>query len=205
MIDKLDWKKMDGLIPVVVQDAMTGQVLMLGYMNQEALNLTVETKRVTFYSRSRKKLWIKGEVSGNFLELVELTSDCDNDTLLAKVIPKGPTCHQGTTSCFNSGQQLKVNPYVGLDFINKLWQIIEDRFENPTDQSYTARLFKEGIDRIAQKLGEEAVEVIIAAKNNSKETFVDECSDLIYHWLVLLKEKQITPYEVLDNLRKRHC
>lgn len=204
MIEQLDFSKSDGLLPVIVQHAQTLEVLMLGYMNQAAWEATMATQQVTFFSRSRQKLWVKGETSGNFLSLVSLAVDCDQDTLVAKVLPAGPTCHLGTTSCFCDHKKMGASDPAGLGFLDRLWQTIEDRYKHRTSHSYTSSLFEAGLDRVAQKVGEEAVETIIEAKNHDGQKFIDECSDLVYHLLVLLKIKTVTPYDLLDNLKKRH-
>jgi phosphoribosyl-ATP pyrophosphohydrolase/phosphoribosyl-AMP cyclohydrolase len=186
----------DGLVPAIIQDDVTGKVLMLGFMNEEALKKTQEIKRVTFYSRSKKRLWTKGEESGNFLELKSITSDCDNDTLLIKASPVGPVCHTGTDTCFN-----EINE---PDFFHTLQQIIKSRQESMSDDSYTASLFKKGINAIAQKVGEEAVEVVIEAKDNNNERFLNEAADLLFHYLVLLQAKGVSLNEVRELLRQRH-
>ncbi len=187
-----------GLLPAVVQDVYTGKVLMLGYMNQEALDKTLETGKVTFYSRSKNRLWTKGEESGNFLNLVEVRVDCDQDTLLIKAIPAGPTCHTGDDTCWQESNVSKTA------FIDHLKGIIKDRKENPSDASYTASLFRKGINKVAQKVGEEAVEIVIEAKDNNKELFLGEAADLLFHYLVLLEAKDINLDEVLDVLISRH-
>jgi phosphoribosyl-ATP pyrophosphohydrolase/phosphoribosyl-AMP cyclohydrolase len=186
----------DGLVPAIIQDDVTGKVLMLGFMNEEALKKTQEIKRVTFYSRSKKRLWTKGEESGNFLELKSITSDCDNDTLLIKASPVGPVCHTGADTCFN-----EINE---PDFFHTLQQIIKSRQESMSDDSYTASLFKKGINAIAQKVGEEAVEVVIEAKDNNNERFLNEAADLLFHYLVLLQAKGVSLNEVRELLRQRH-
>lgn len=194
-ITQLDFAKGDGLLPVVVQDAKTRSVLMLGYVNEAALLQTVQSQKVTFYSRSKQRLWTKGESSGNFLHLVDLQVDCDQDTLLALVNPAGPTCHQGTETCFGT-------PNEG-DFVSKLESVIQDRRDNPNEQSYTASLFRKGINKVAQKVGEEAVELVIEAKDNDKDLFLNEAADLLYHYLVLLAAKNYSWAEVLDILKSR--
>lgn len=195
---KIDWKKMDGLIPVVVQNAFTQQVLMLGYMNQEALAQTLETRRVTFFSRSKNRLWTKGETSGHYLNVVRAEADCDNDSLLVNAIPDGPTCHRETASCF--GQE--TSP--GLGFLGELSQVIAQRHATLPEGSYTTALFKEGIDRMAQKVGEEGVEVVIAAKNEDQEKLIGEAADLVFHLMVLLKARSLSLFEVAQSLRDRH-
>lgn len=193
---KLDFSKLNGLIPCVVQDARTSRVIMLGFMNEEAYQKTLVEKRVTFYSRSKKRLWTKGETSGNFLMLVDILPDCDNDTLLIKVNPKGPGCHTGADTCFNEKNE-------HWD-ISSLELIIKDRKENPTEGSYTTSLLAAGINKVAQKVGEEAVELVIEAKDNSREKFLGEAADLMYHYLVLLTAKGHSLSEVADVLKKRH-
>ncbi|MCB0630190.1 MAG: bifunctional phosphoribosyl-AMP cyclohydrolase/phosphoribosyl-ATP diphosphatase HisIE [Lewinella sp.] len=194
---QIDFKKGDGLVPAIIQDADTHQVLMLGYMNEEALIKTKAEGRVTFFSRSKDRLWTKGETSGNFLNLVDIKIDCDQDTLLVRVHPVGPACHTGSDTCFNEVNQSD-------NFLPYLEQVIHDRKDNPSEQSYTTSLFKKGINKIAQKVGEEAVEVVIEAKDNNKELFLNEAADLTFHLLVLLAEKDYRWEEVLDVLRARH-
>ena len=196
--NKMNFDRLDGLIPAVIIDNITNTVLMVGFMNKESLNITIATGKVTFYSRSRKKIWTKGETSGNFLHVVEIKSDCDDDTLLIKAIPDGNTCHNGDYSCFKEEQ------YPGITFLNELYSLIQSRKINLPDNSYTTKLFKEGEDRIIQKVGEEAVETIIAAKNKNKEDLINETSDLIYHLFVLLVEKGIPLTDIADNLHTRH-
>lgn len=189
----------NGLVPAIVQDPNTRVVLMLGYMNREAVDKTYETGRVTFYSRSKKRLWTKGEESGNYLEFKELQVDCDKDSLLISAVPKGPTCHLGTDSCWgnaNSGQ---------YGFIEKLESVIEDRKNNPDQQaSYVASLFNKGINKIAQKVGEEAVETVIEAKDDNRELFLNESADLLFHYLILLRAKDLSFDQVVKTLEKRH-
>ena len=196
--NKMNFDRLNGLIPAVIVDNITNTVLMVGFMNKESLDLTIKTGKVTFYSRSRKKIWIKGETSGNFLNVVEIKSDCDDDTLLIKVIPDGNTCHNGDYSCFKEEQ------YPGITFLNELYSLIQSRKKNLPEHSYTTKLFLEGEDRIIQKVGEEAVETIIAAKNKDKKDLINETSDLIYHLFVLLAEKDIPLTDIAENLRKRH-
>jgi len=195
-LSKLNFNKLNGLIPCVIQDANTNIVLMLGFMNAEAFTKTQKEKRVTFYSRSKQRLWTKGETSGNYLELVDMSHDCDQDTLLIKVIPKGPSCHTGADTCFNEKNERK-----GIEFLER---IILDRKKNPKEGSYTNSLFNSGINKIAQKVGEEAVELVIEAKDNNKELFVNEAADLMYHYTVLLAAKGIKFEEVEKVLRSRH-
>lgn len=200
-INTLDFEKGGGLVPAVIQDADNFQVLMLGYMNEEALETTLEKKRVTFYSRTKERLWTKGETSGNYLELVDLQQDCDRDTLLVLARPQGPTCHTGNRSCFF---RKEFKPSRRLDFLNHLEQLIAGRKRDRPEDSYTAYLFDEGVDMIAQKVGEEAVETIIEAKNDDRKAFVGETSDLLYHLMVLLAEKDIPLAQVVEQLEERH-
>jgi len=192
----INFSKLNGLVPCVVQDVKTLRVIMLGFMNEEAYQKTLRDKRVTFFSRSKQRLWTKGETSGNFLELVEILIDCDQDTLLIKVNPKGPSCHTGADTCFNEKND-------GWD-LRSLESIIQSRKANPQKGSYTNKLLDSGINKVAQKVGEEAVELVIEAKDNNKELFLGEASDLLYHYLVLLTAKGYTLQEVLDVLQKRH-
>lgn len=191
----IDFKKGDGLVPVVVQDNNTLQVLMLGYMNEEAYQKTLESKLVTFYSRSKERLWTKGESSGNTLELVDIMIDCDQDTLLIKAKPNGPTCHTGTTSCFKEE--------TAKGFIYKLEQTINDRIDSNDPNSYTNKLFRRGINKVAQKVGEEAVEVVIEAKDSDDFLFKNEAADLMYHYLILLKAKGFTLTDIEEVLAER--
>lgn len=186
----------DGLLPVIVQDAVTGKVLMLGFMNEEALTQTQATGRVTFFSRSKKRLWSKGETSGNFLTVEGMAPDCDADTLLIKARPAGPVCHTGADTCFgeaNSGFSLAV-----------LEQIIKARQESPSESSYTSSLFAKGINKVAQKVGEEAVELVIEAKDDNRELFLGEAADLLFHYLVLLRAKGMELKDVMEVLEQRH-
>ncbi len=194
----VDFEKQNGLVPAIVQDARTKNVLMLGYMNNEALQKTLETRLVTFYSRSRKTLWTKGETSGNYLHLADIQSDCDNDTLLVQALPDGPVCHLGTDTCWGETNRLQCG------FLTELEEVIADRRQNPTEKSYTASLFKKGINKIAQKVGEEAVEVVIEAKDQNDDLFLNESADLVFHFLVLLQAKGFRFNEVLEVLRERH-
>ena len=198
----IDFNKSKGLVPAVVQDAVTGKVLMLGYMNEESYRLTLEKGLVTFYSRSRKTLWTKGETSGNYLQLRDILIDCDGDTLLVKAVPSGPVCHTGKDTCF--GEENDPQSASSTDFLAYLEGVIRDRKEHPQEGSYTNRLFSKGINKIAQKVGEEAVELIIEAKDDDKELFLGEAADLMYHLLVLLTEKGCTLSEVTDVLKSRH-
>ena len=193
---KIDFSKSDGLVPCIVQDVDTDKVLMLGFMNEEAYDKTRAEKKVTFFSRSKQRLWTKGETSGNFLYVREILIDCDQDTLLIKANPAGPICHTGADTCFN-----EVND--GWD-LSSLASIIRDRKANPVKGSYTNSLFEAGINKVAQKVGEEAVELVIEAKDDNKELFLNESADLMYHYLVLLTQKGYTLEDVVDVLRKRH-
>ena len=190
-------KSPDGLIPVIKQDNITNVVLMLGYMNQEAFDKTQQEKRVTFFSRSKNRLWTKGEESGNFLNVDSLLIDCDNDTILIKATPAGPTCHTGADTCFNEKN-------ISTNFLTELEMIIRDRKNNPTDKSYTASLFAKGINKIAQKVGEEAVEVVIEAKDNNDDLFKGEAADLLFHYLILLQAKNFTLNDIISVLKSRH-
>ncbi|MEO1588797.1 MAG: bifunctional phosphoribosyl-AMP cyclohydrolase/phosphoribosyl-ATP diphosphatase HisIE, partial [Bacteroidota bacterium] len=194
----LDFEKGNGLIPAVVQDATTRKVLMLGYMNQEALDATREKGKVTFFSRSKNRLWTKGETSGNFLQLVEIREDCDKDTLLVLAHPIGPVCHTGADTCFKEENQADIS------FFNQLSEVIHARKEASPDSSYTAQLFHRGINKIAQKVGEEAVEVIIEAKDEDEDKFLNECADLMFHFLVLLEAKNTSLSAVAQVLAERH-
>jgi len=194
----IDFNKCNGLVPAIIQHYKTNTVLMLGYMNEEAYLKTNELGKATFYSRSKERLWTKGETSGNYLIVKDILIDCDQDTILIKADPIGPTCHTGSDTCFNEVVEDK------NDFLYELEKIISDRKNNPTDVSYTASLFKKGINKIAQKVGEEATEVIIEAMDNNVELLKEETSDLIYHLLVLLAEKSIKLNEISEVLRKRH-
>jgi phosphoribosyl-AMP cyclohydrolase / phosphoribosyl-ATP pyrophosphohydrolase len=189
-------KYTDGLIPVIIQDAATQKVLMLGFMNEEAFTKTQSESKVTFFSRSKQRLWTKGETSGNFLLVKEIMTDCDNDTILIKAQPVGPVCHTGADTCFN-----EINPSFTLQ---KLEDIIADRKNNPSDNSYTSSLFKKGINKVAQKVGEEAVELVIESKDDNKEKFLNESADLLYHYLVLLQAKNSSLNDVINVLAERH-
>ncbi|MCB2409953.1 bifunctional phosphoribosyl-AMP cyclohydrolase/phosphoribosyl-ATP diphosphatase HisIE [Hymenobacter lucidus] len=204
---QLDFQKMpDGLIPAVVQDAATGQVLMLGYVNSEAWEKTRTEGRVTFFSRSKNRLWTKGETSGNFLSVVSLHPDCDNDALLIRALPDGPTCHRGTTSCFeHAGEQARPVPPVG--FLAELERLVQRRYQHPQEDpnSYTASLFRKGMPKIAQKVGEEAVETVIDAVAGNTAGLPGEAADLLYHLLVLLTASGLTLDDVVAILRQRHA
>ena len=194
---KIDFDKNSvGLVPAIIQDVETKNVLMLGFMNKEALNLTIESNKVHFFSRSKNRIWMKGEESGNFLNLISLKPDCDNDTLLLKVKPQGPTCHKGDDTCW--GEKNDQN------FLNTLEKIITDRITNPSDNSYVSNLFEKGIDKIAQKLGEEATEVIIASKNENKKELIYESADLLFHFLILLQKKNLRFKDVVNELEQRN-
>ncbi len=195
---KLDFDKNNGLIPAIVQDAQTKTVLMLGYMNEEALKKTKETGLVTFFSRSRQTLWTKGETSGNYLKLVDILVDCDQDTLLVKAIPSGPVCHLGNDTCFAEENT------PSIEFLNILETIIASRKREMPEGSYSTHLFNKGINKIAQKVGEEATEVVIEAITHNKERLLEESADLIYHLLVLLKAEDLSLAQVANVLRKRH-
>ena len=195
----IDFEKMNGLVPAIIQDSITKNVLMLGFMNEEAYQKTLATKRVTFYSRSRKCLWTKGETSGNYLELVSMKPDCDNDTLLVKVIPHGPSCHTGTDTCW--GEENKRNP---LLFLSELQDFINKRHEEMPEKSYTTSLFKDGTNRMAQKVGEEALEAVIEAVSGNDDRLIYECSDMFYHLVVLLTSKGLRIEQVAAELAERH-
>ncbi len=196
----LAFDKQNGLIPAIIQDANTDKVLMLGYMNAEALEKTEQEGVVTFFSRSKSRLWTKGETSGNFLRVQAIMRDCDNDTLLIKARPEGPTCHTGADTCFE-----EENVPRSASFLHELEQIILERKQNPSPDSYTSKLFARGINKIAQKVGEEAVEIVIEAKDSNDELFKGEAADLLFHTLVLFAAKNITLDEVLSVLQERHA
>ena len=196
---KIDFEKMGGLVPAIIQDATTKNVLMLGFMNEEAYKKTIDTKHVTFWSRTRQTLWTKGETSGHFLNLVSMQIDCDNDTLLVKVNPVGPTCHTGTDTCW--GEDNDINP---LLFLTELQDFINKRKEEMPEGSYTTKLFRDGVNKIAQKVGEEALETVIEATNGTSDHLVYEASDLLYHLLVLLTEKGLRIEDVAAELQQRH-
>lgn len=194
----IDFAKGNGLIPAIIQDAHTNKVLMLGFMNEESLQKTQADNRVTFFSRTKNRLWTKGEESGNFMEVVSIQTDCDNDTLLIKVNPIGPVCHTGTDTCWG-----EKNEAASLDFLNGLEAVIAKRKNNPEDNSYTSQLFARGMNKIAQKVGEEATELVIEAKDNNPELFMNEAADLLFHYLILLQAKGFTLNDVVDVLKKR--
>ena len=198
-LPKIDWKKNSGLVPAIVQDAATLQVLMLGYMDAAALKKTLRTKKVTFFSRSKQRLWTKGESSKNFLHLVDVKADCDRDTLLVTARPDGPTCHRGTVSCFGAAGAS------GVGFLAQLEQTIVERIKSGDKMSYTVRLAKEGVARVAQKVGEEGVETALAALKNNKPEFAGEAADLLYHLIVLLRVKKMSLADALAVLQKRHA
>jgi phosphoribosyl-ATP pyrophosphohydrolase/phosphoribosyl-AMP cyclohydrolase len=197
-------KSADGLVPAIIQDVHSGKVLMLGYMNAEALQKTKKEGTVTFFSRSKQRLWTKGETSGNFLFVNGITADCDGDTILIKATPAGPTCHTGADTCFGekNSQDTRIGEASFLNYLQK--EVIRERKLNPSDESYTSSLFRKGINKIAQKVGEEAVEVVIEAKDDDNDLFKSEVSDLLFHLLVLLEQKNIDLDEVISVLRSRH-
>jgi phosphoribosyl-ATP pyrophosphohydrolase/phosphoribosyl-AMP cyclohydrolase len=192
---EIDFKKGNGLVPVIIQSEVNLQVLMLGYMNSEAYNQTLTEGKVTFYSRSKNRLWTKGETSGNFLLVKNIRLDCDNDTLLIQVKALGPTCHTGSISCFNEESS--------KGFIYELEQTIHHRIDNDDAESYTNKLFKRGINKVAQKVGEEAVELVIEAKDNNESLFINEAADLLYHFLILLKAKGVALSKIEEILKSR--
>ena len=187
----------NGLVPAVVQDEKTKAVLMLGYMNTEAIDLTKKNKKVTFYSRSKKRIWVKGEESGNFLEFISMKSDCDNDTLLVRAIPTGNVCHKGDDTCWGEKN------FEQISFVTELEEIILDRFNNRNEKSYISSLFSKGINKIAQKFGEEAVELVIESKDDKEELFLNESADVLFHFLILLKAKGFSFTDVIDKLEDR--
>jgi phosphoribosyl-ATP pyrophosphohydrolase/phosphoribosyl-AMP cyclohydrolase len=187
----------NGLVPAVVQDEKTKAVLMLGYMNTEAIDLTKKNKKVTFYSRSKKRIWMKGEESGNFLEFISMKSDCDNDTLLVRAIPTGNVCHKGDDTCWGEKN------FEQISFLTELEEIILDRFNNRNEKSYISSLFSKGINKIAQKFGEEAVELVIESKDEKDELFLNESADVLFHFLILLKAKGFSFTDVIDKLEDR--
>jgi phosphoribosyl-AMP cyclohydrolase / phosphoribosyl-ATP pyrophosphohydrolase len=201
-IERIDWKKSDGLVPAVAQHMMTGAVLMLGYMNQEALKLTLQRGRVVFFSRTRGRLWEKGEQSGNTLRLVELRLDCDVDALLVTALPTGPVCHTGTQTCFGNEP---ITDGERLAFLLELEQLIGQRIAEKPDGSYTAKLYEQGMRRMAQKVGEEGVEVALAAVTEPDDPFLGECADLLYHLLVLLRARSLRLDTVVEEMKHRHA
>lgn len=194
---QLDWQKVDNLMPVIIQNAISGDVLMLGYMDKAALEMTLNSGKVTFYSRTKQRLWTKGETSGNFLKLVDIYPDCDNDTLLILAHPIGPTCHNGTESCFAPAQSQ-------WGFLYELENLLRERKSASPDSSYTAQLYASGTKRIAQKVGEEGVETALAATVSDREELKNEASDLLYHLMVLLQDQSLSLSDVIDCLQKRH-
>ena len=197
---EIDFKKQGGLVPAIIQDNITNNVLMLGYMNEDAYEQTLKTGKVTFWSRSRQCLWTKGETSGNFLNLVSIKSDCDNDTLLVRVNPVGPACHLGTDTCW--GEKNETNPL--LLFLTELQDFINKRYEEMPEGSYTTSLFKDGLNRMAQKVGEEALETVIEATNGTNERLIYEASDMFYHLIVLLTSKGLRIEDIAKELQVRH-
>lgn len=197
-MQQLDWEKMDRLIPVVAQDALSGQVLMLAYMNQEALTETIKTKQLTLYSRSKQRLWRKGETSGNTMNVQQISQDCDGDSLLIQVTPAGPACHLGFTTCFQPNYSPPIN------FLTTLIKVIAERASQADHNSYTNQLIADGMNRCAQKVGEEAVETVIAAVSNNRDELINETADLLFHLLVLLQSCHVEFDEVLNCLQQRH-
>ncbi|EGR2891293.1 bifunctional phosphoribosyl-AMP cyclohydrolase/phosphoribosyl-ATP diphosphatase HisIE [Vibrio parahaemolyticus] len=198
--ERINWEKVDGLVPAIVQDFQSSQVLMMGYMNQDALAKTGETGQVTFFSRTKERLWTKGETSGNVLQLVNISLDCDNDTLLVRVNPIGPTCHTGTTTCWDGDAQEESQ----MVWLHQLEQLLATRKSADPDSSYTASLYARGTKRISQKVGEEGVEVALAATSGDKAELVCESADLIYHLLVLLQDQGLSMNDVVNKLKERH-
>jgi phosphoribosyl-AMP cyclohydrolase / phosphoribosyl-ATP pyrophosphohydrolase len=197
-IGAIDFTKYaDGMVPAVIQDDTTGKVLMLGFMNKAAVAKTQELQKITFFSRSKNRLWTKGEESGNYLLLNDIKADCDNDTLLIKATPQGPTCHTGADTCWNEKNESD-------NFLLELEKIIVDRKNNPTEKSYTSSLFAKGINKIAQKVGEEAVELVIEAKDDNKDLFLGEAADLLFHYLILLQAKGFSLNDIIKELKQRH-
>ncbi len=198
LVKRVDFSKSSsGTVPAIIQDSSTNVILMLGYMNKEALLETIDSNLVTFFSRSKNRLWVKGETSKNYLHLVDIKIDCDFDTLLIKAKPEGVVCHTGAETCFNEENS-------GLDFLRSLEKIIEGRKKHPVSGSYTSTLFKEGINKVAQKVGEEAVELVIESKDNNNKLFLNEAADLMFHYLILLQAKNKTLNDVIEVLEKRH-
>lgn len=197
-IEKIDFEKQNGLVPAIIIDITTDQVLMLGYMNKESLTHTIEKQKVVFFSRTKNRLWLKGETSGNYLNLVSINTDCDNDTLLIYAKPEGPTCHTGSYSCFSNVDKNNVQ------FLSYLFELIKDRKVKMPENSYTTKLFQKGSNRIIQKVGEEAIETVIAAKNNDKAELINEVSDLFFHLFVMLADQEVEFSEIISNLQNRH-
>ena len=200
-IERIDWDKNDGLVPAIVQHAGSGRVLMLGYMDRAALAATLARDRVVFFSRSKQRLWEKGETSGNFLQLIDIRYDCDADTLLVIARPEGPVCHTGSSSCFGDEPLTAAAP---LSFLLELEQLIAQRIAEAPEGSYTARLYARGLRRVAQKVGEEGVEVALAGAGESDDALIGECADLVYHLLVLLRSRSLPLAAVIEELRRRH-
>ncbi|MBO6494538.1 MAG: bifunctional phosphoribosyl-AMP cyclohydrolase/phosphoribosyl-ATP diphosphatase HisIE [Roseivirga sp.] len=197
-IKAIDFSKEDGLVPAIIQDNNTGKVLMLGYMNEAALEQTLDSGKVTFFSRSKQRLWTKGETSENFLNLVSISPDCDQDALLVKVNPEGPTCHLGDDTCWEESNEND------LQFLGHLTEVIKERRQKSPEESYVARLFSKGINKVAQKVGEEAVEVVIEAKDSDDNLFLNESADLLFHYMMLLEAKGFTLNDVISVLKERH-
>ncbi|CAM3616192.1 bifunctional phosphoribosyl-AMP cyclohydrolase/phosphoribosyl-ATP diphosphatase HisIE [Vibrio aquimaris] len=200
LIERINWSKVDGLVPAIIQDFRSSQVLMMGYMNQEALAKTAETGKVTFFSRTKERLWTKGEASGNALQLINMSLDCDNDTLLVKVEPIGPTCHLGNTSCWDVDPQEESQ----MVWLSQLERLLEARKNADPESSYTASLYAKGTKRISQKVGEEGVEVALAATSGDKSELVCESADLVYHLMVLLQDQGLSMNDVINKLKQRH-
>jgi len=196
-ISKLNFSKLNGLIPAIIVDDSSDKILMLGFMNKEALRISIESGKVTFFSRTKNELWTKGETSGNFLLIKKIISDCDDDTIIIYAEPQGPTCHLGNYSCFNI-------PNENINFLLKLSELVNQRKKDLPENSYTTKLFKEGSDRIIQKVGEEATEVIIAAKNKSKQQIIYETADLLYHLIVMLSDNELNLTDIVKELESRH-
>ncbi len=201
LVNSLQWTKGDGLLPAIIQHVATGEVLMLGFMNAESLRVTLESRRVTFFSRSKQRLWTKGETSGNFLHLVNVAKDCDDDSLLVTANPDGPTCHNGTTSCFSNVPQPQAGAFA---FLGQLESVIAQRVTQRPEGSYTARLWAEGTGRLAQKVGEEGVEVALAAVTQSPSALLGEAADLVFHLALLLKSRDLSLVDVVAELERRH-
>lgn len=197
-IEKIDFKKLDGLVPAIIVDSTTDKVLMLGFMNKESLTQTIEKKKVVFFSRTKNRIWLKGETSKNFLNVVSISSDCDDDTLLIYANPDGPTCHTGNYSCFAEVDKDNIK------FLEYLFKLVKQRKIDLPEKSYTTTLFQKGSNRIIQKVGEEAIETVIAAKNEDKDEIINETSDLIFHLFVMLADQGIELSEIISNLQKRH-
>ncbi|MGF1772184.1 bifunctional phosphoribosyl-AMP cyclohydrolase/phosphoribosyl-ATP diphosphatase HisIE [Vibrio maritimus] len=200
LTQRIDWEKVDGMVPAIVQDFQSSQVLMMGYMNPAALEKTLDTEQVTFFSRTKSRLWTKGETSGNVLQLKNISLDCDNDTLLVKVDPIGPTCHTGTTTCFDGDPQEESQ----MVWLHQLEQLLAARKDADPESSYTASLYARGTKRISQKVGEEGVEVALAATSGDKDELVCESADLIYHLMVLLQDQGLSMNDVVNKLKERH-